>query len=69
MNPVVLDSPLATTAATERPLHRLLHRLVLWRQRVRQRRALGELNDHLLKDIGLSRADVWQEARKPFWEP
>lgn len=41
--------------------------LQLWLERRRQRRALLELNDHLLKDIGLSRADAWQEGTKPFW--
>ena len=36
-------------------------------QRRRQRRALLALNDHALKDIGLSSADAWQEGHKPFW--
>lgn len=38
-----------------------------WIERYRQRRALLELNDHMLKDIGLSPADAWREGRKPFW--
>jgi uncharacterized protein YjiS (DUF1127 family) len=33
----------------------------------RQRRRLLELDDHLLKDIGLSRADVELEYSKSFW--
>ncbi|MBP2290938.1 DUF1127 domain-containing protein [Azospirillum rugosum] len=37
-------------------------------ERWRQRQALGRLDDHLLKDIGLSRADVDAETRKPFWK-
>lgn len=41
----------------------------VWLERRRQRRALLELSDHLLKDIGISRVDAWQEARKPFWRP
>ena len=36
-------------------------------ERRRQRRALLALNDHALKDIGLSSADAWQEGHKPFW--
>jgi uncharacterized protein YjiS (DUF1127 family) len=40
-----------------------------WLERSRQRRQLGELNDHLLRDIGASRADAWAEAAKPFWRP
>jgi uncharacterized protein YjiS (DUF1127 family) len=38
-----------------------------WFERARQRRHLSELSDHMLKDIGLSRADVEAEAAKPFW--
>ena len=33
----------------------------------RSRRRLVELDDHLLKDIGISRAQAWQEARRPSW--
>jgi uncharacterized protein YjiS (DUF1127 family) len=47
--------------------HGLVATLSLWAERHRQRRALLELNDHMLKDIGISGADAWQEGRKPFW--
>lgn len=46
---------------------RLLETLECWHQRTRQRTALAELDDRLLKDIGLTRADVAREIRKPFW--
>lgn len=39
-----------------------------WTERRRQRRALLALDDHLLQDIGLSRADAVREGRKPFWK-
>jgi uncharacterized protein YjiS (DUF1127 family) len=42
--------------------------LLLWMDRVRQRRALGSLSDHMLKDLGLSRADTGFESGKRFWE-
>ena len=45
----------------------LLGTLERWAERRRQRRALLQLDDNLLKDIGLSYADAWQEGRKPFW--
>jgi uncharacterized protein YjiS (DUF1127 family) len=43
--------------------------LLIWRERARQRRLLQTLNDHMLRDIGLTRADVFAEASKPFWKP
>lgn len=39
-----------------------------WQERARQRRALLALDDRLLKDIGVSRADALHEGRKPFWK-
>jgi uncharacterized protein YjiS (DUF1127 family) len=38
-----------------------------WYRRARERRALAELDDHLLRDCGLSRAEARREAAKPFW--
>jgi uncharacterized protein YjiS (DUF1127 family) len=46
-----------------------LDRLLLWAERSGQRHRLAELDDHMLRDIGLSRADVMAEATKPFWQP
>ncbi len=45
----------------------LFDRLATWNERRRQRRALESLPDHLLSDIGISRADADYEAEKPFW--
>ena len=36
------------------------------RQLARERRVLQRLDDRLLRDIGLSRADVGEELRPPF---
>ena len=47
----------------------LLRTLAVWRERARQRRVLAAMDDHLLKDIGLTRIDVDQETGKPFWRP
>jgi uncharacterized protein YjiS (DUF1127 family) len=41
--------------------------LLLWLQRWRERRQLAGLSDHVLKDIGVTRADVDGETRKAFW--
>ena len=40
---------------------------IVWRERNQQRAALGELNDRLLKDIGISRGEAEREMRKRFW--
>lgn len=40
-----------------------------WRERSRQRRALLELDDRLLSDIGIGRAEAEREAVRPFWDP
>ncbi len=38
-----------------------------WLTQSRSRATLAELDDRLLADIGLSRADVARECDKPFW--
>lgn len=42
--------------------------LLLWQERARERRALGTLSDHMLKDLGLSRSDAGRESAKRFWK-
>ena len=37
------------------------------RRRRQLRRDLHRLNDHMLKDIGISRQDLVQEANKSIW--
>lgn len=39
----------------------------VWHGRMQQRRQLRSLDDRILSDVGLSRADVEREASKPFW--
>ena len=41
--------------------------VALWIERVRQRRMLSELDDHLLRDIGVTRVEAARECEKPFW--
>ncbi len=45
----------------------LIDTLLLWRERAAERAHLAALDDHLLRDVGLSRADVEREASIPFW--
>lgn len=37
-------------------------------ERSRQRQALAQLDDHDLKDIGMTRQQANAEAAKPFWQ-
>jgi uncharacterized protein YjiS (DUF1127 family) len=49
-----------------------LLQLQIWIERSRQRTALRDLaesDEHLLRDIGKTRAEASREAAKPFWEP
>jgi uncharacterized protein YjiS (DUF1127 family) len=39
-----------------------------WQEVARQRRALATLDDHMLKDLGLSRADALRESGRWFWD-
>lgn len=48
-------------------LLRLYHLSTVWTRRSQERLHLKELDDHLLRDLGLSREDVEQEISKPFW--
>jgi len=48
-------------------LRRAVYLLLVWRERARQRRQLRSLSDRMLRDIGLTRADVLAESSKPFW--
>lgn len=40
---------------------------VVWMERWEHRQRLRELDERILRDVGLSRADIFREARKPFW--
>jgi uncharacterized protein YjiS (DUF1127 family) len=68
-------SPISPTSSARRPSARWLGRiaatvfarLLRWQERAEERHALEALNEHMLKDIGVSRSDAIAEARKPFW--
>ena len=45
-------------------LRRIFHALAL----SRSRRALARLDDHILRDIGLTRAEAEDEAARPIWD-
>jgi uncharacterized protein YjiS (DUF1127 family) len=47
---------------------RLWTTLSNWQNRAMMRQHLLAMNEHMLKDIGLTRSDAQREANKPFWE-
>ena len=69
--PLVLGSALAGLALRRcgRACEGIAEIGLQWIDRGRQRRQLAELSDHMLRDIGVTRADAWAEADKPFWRP
>lgn len=71
LRPVTLRPVSPAPAAQGRFIAGLLGGLVaalaLWAARHRQRRELGELDERLLRDIGVTRGEALREAAKPFW--
>ncbi len=60
-------TPIGVIVRLRRGAAALFRLLLVWQDRERQRRHLRGLDQRLLKDMGLSRADVAHEAAKPFW--
>ncbi len=44
-----------------------LNVLLRWQRRFEDRNYLSHMNEAMLRDIGMTRAEVDQESRKPFW--
>jgi uncharacterized protein YjiS (DUF1127 family) len=63
------ESAPTLVAIVDAGLGLLVDNLFTWQRRRVDRLRLQSLDDHMLRDIGLSRADVDAEATKPFWRP
>ncbi len=48
--------------------NQVVQRLYRWHALAKERKALSQLNDRMLKDIGITRADVERESRRFFWD-
>lgn len=64
--PLPLPDPRPIDAAATR-LQRAWDGVLGLYRRQAQRRALAGLDDHLLRDIGITRAQARAEAARPFW--
>ena len=49
-------------------LAKLRATLAEWHLRATLRPRLSRLSDHLLRDMGMTRAEAEHEAAKPFWQ-
>ncbi|MCP4334296.1 MAG: DUF1127 domain-containing protein [Gammaproteobacteria bacterium] len=66
-----LDISALTFAAVERVegfAVNVNNQIRLWLRRSNERNLLSQMNDHILDDIGLTRADVKIETAKYFWQ-
>jgi len=68
MNSHLLNSHLDRHPAAGAAGRRALAAAYAWNRRRHERRTLAELDDHLLRDIGIDRHQALVEASKPFWE-
>lgn len=42
--------------------------VAVWYRNYKTRKALAEMSDRLLDDIGISSYEAGQESRRPFWK-
>jgi uncharacterized protein YjiS (DUF1127 family) len=54
--------------AADKAVVALVTAVLVWQERARDRHRMNALSDFMLRDMGLSRADIEREARKPFWQ-
>lgn len=52
----------------DRGLLRVLDLVFEWRARAAERHVMRSLDDRMLRDVGISRADLERELRRPLWD-
>jgi uncharacterized protein YjiS (DUF1127 family) len=65
---VLVLRTLSRDSVAERWWRSATARIARWYKLHRERITLASLSDDALKDIGLSRADVYGETDRPFWD-
>ena len=48
-------------------LIKMIAQAIVRARRQRQRTSLAQLDDRMLRDMGISRLEAERESRKPFW--
>ena len=54
-------------AAILGPVLRIASLLNVWEKRMVERQNLAEMDDRILRDMGIDRMSATREAEKPFW--
>lgn len=62
------SNDLARSGLPTTPRVRWILALARMHDRWRQRQAMRELDERLLRDIGITREQAIKEAQKPFWK-
>ena len=57
-----------STGAQRQGLRSVWTTIQVWVTRRRARKTLARLDDHMLRDIGMTRHTARQECTKPFWQ-
>lgn len=58
----------ATIPVTSNLALRLAHLMLVWNDRSKARTILRNMEPHRLDDLGLTKDQIYLEARKPFWQ-
>ncbi len=64
-----LSTRIGFTAQSKGLIASLVDLILDWQERTRSRVLLGRMDDRMLRDMGITRADVDVETTKPFWRP
>ncbi|MFP3923784.1 DUF1127 domain-containing protein [Pseudomonas sp. W5-36] len=65
---VLVAKPLSRVFAPKHWWRGFVAQVARWRRLHQQRVELATLSDDALKDLGLSRADLYEEMQRPFWD-
>jgi uncharacterized protein YjiS (DUF1127 family) len=60
--------PAHAAAPAARWIHSASNVLARWVDTARSRQTLDDLDEHMLRDIGITRDEAQREARKSFWQ-